>query len=89
MLLLLLYYKPWLEPKPGQAKPCLAASGLAQVLRKPEPPKAKPKSPSEQQGYGNPQGYRAGVCRGKGKGMIFETPGKPLPLVRGYGGINI
>ena len=40
---------------------------------------------SEWQGYGNTQGYRAGVCRGRGKGMMFETPRKPLPLW-GYGG---
>jgi len=29
---------------------------------------------SEWQEYGNPQGYRAGVCRGRGRGMTFETP---------------
>jgi hypothetical protein len=40
---------------------------------------------SECQGYGNPWGYREGVCRGRGKGMIFETPVKPLPLWRGMG----
>ena len=42
---------------------------------------------SECQGYGNPQGYLAGVCRGRGKGMIFETPGIPLPLW-GYRGMR-
>ena len=40
---------------------------------------------SECQGYGNPQGYLARVRRGRGKGMIFETPGIPLPLWRGIG----
>ena len=35
---------------------------------------------SECQGYGNPQRYIAGVRRGRGRGMIFETPGIPLPL---------
>ena len=41
---------------------------------------------SECQGYGNPQGYIAGVRRGRGRGMIFETPGIPLPL---WGGIRV
>ena len=41
---------------------------------------------SECQGYGNPQGYIAGVRRGRGRGMIFETPGIPLPLL---GGIRV
>jgi hypothetical protein len=42
-------------------------------------------SGSDGQGFGKPQGYKGKGKEGKGQGTDFETPSKPLPLVKGQG----